>query len=116
MPLDVEQYMSKCTRDGNPDLIQCVVQAVNVKSQNNETWVCPVTIATLILEVEQAVNSIAELPKTVLKRVQEEDAGLVAEAQWLFLLHTQTCKSLSKTSSTKPLFMVMLDIKTKSRH
>ncbi|XP_078798076.1 uncharacterized protein LOC111946953 isoform X1 [Oryzias latipes] len=76
MPLDMEQYMSKCIQDVHPDVIQCVVQAVSVKSQNNEPWLCPVTISSLISETEQAVTSIAELPKTVLRRAQEEDAVL----------------------------------------
>lgn len=88
MPLDIEQYMSKCTQDVHPDVMQCVAQAVTVKSQENEPWLCPVTISTLISEADQEVSSIAVIPKTVLKKAQEEDTVIgdvlryVKSKQW----------------------------------
>ncbi|KAK7886457.1 hypothetical protein WMY93_026078 [Mugilogobius chulae] len=73
MPLDMEQYMSRCTQDVHPEVMQCVAQAVTVKSQDNEPWLCPVTISTLISESDQEASSIAEISKTLLKKAQEED-------------------------------------------
>lgn len=74
MPLDREQYMKKCTQNVDPDVMHCVAEAVNVKSQDNEPWFCPITISTLISEADLEASSVAEIPKTVLKRTQEEDS------------------------------------------
>lgn len=88
MPLDREQYMKKCTQNVDPDVMHCVAEAVNVKSQDNEPWFCPITISTLISEAHLEAISVAEIPKTVLKRAQEEDSVIgqvlhyVLSKQW----------------------------------
>lgn len=73
MPIDMEEYMTKCTQDVLPEVMHSVTQSVTVKSQKNELWLCPVIINTLI-EAGQEVNLVSEIAKTALKEAQEEDA------------------------------------------
>uniref|UniRef100_A0A3B3IJJ6 Gypsy retrotransposon integrase-like protein 1 n=2 Tax=Oryzias latipes TaxID=8090 RepID=A0A3B3IJJ6_ORYLA len=90
MPLDMETYMLKCSQEMDPETLTSITQAVQLKSQEWEPWLCSATITTACSdgEYEKALRSVAEISLQTIKKAQEEDPVIgkvknyVVKGQW----------------------------------
>uniref|UniRef100_A0A8C2HM53 Gypsy retrotransposon integrase-like protein 1 n=1 Tax=Cyprinus carpio TaxID=7962 RepID=A0A8C2HM53_CYPCA len=75
MPLDMEQYMKTCSEEVHPEVMVSLSQSAVVQSQERGPWLCPLTIETALSgeQEEELFTSVAEIPKEVLRKAQEED-------------------------------------------
>ena len=74
MPLDMDKYMQECSQQVQPEVISSVTQAVSIQEQEQQPWMCPLTIATACAEGEDQVTSpITQIPQQEMKKAQEED-------------------------------------------
>ncbi|KAJ8014395.1 hypothetical protein DPEC_G00039780 [Dallia pectoralis] len=74
MPLHMEQYMKTCSEEVQPEVIVSLAQSAVVQSQERGPWLCPLTIETELSggQEEELFTSVAEIPKDVLRKAQED--------------------------------------------
>ena len=90
MPLDMEKYMRTCSQEVQQEVITSVTQALQLQSQEQEPWMCPVTIATACAEEdnERVSSPVDEISREDLKKAQEKDVVIgkvreyVVKRQW----------------------------------
>lgn len=74
MPLDMDKYMKECSQEVQPEVICSMTQALSLPVQEQQPWMCPLTIATACAAENDQVPSLrAEISRSDLKRAQEED-------------------------------------------
>lgn len=75
MPMDMEQYIQSCSQDMKPEVITSVTQALQIKSNRHEPWMCSATISAVCsdAENERVTSTVAEISAENLKKAQEED-------------------------------------------
>ncbi|KAI5106078.1 hypothetical protein C0J45_3775, partial [Silurus meridionalis] len=75
MPLSMEQYMGTCSEEVQPEIMVSISQTVMVQKQERCPWRCPLTItsALAVRQEEDLLQSVAEIPKEVLRKAQEDD-------------------------------------------
>lgn len=74
MPLDMDKYMQECSQEMQPEVINSVTHAVSIQDEEQQPWMCPLTIATACAEEEDQVTSpITEISGSEMRKAQEED-------------------------------------------
>lgn len=78
MPLDMERYMQTCSQEASPRVIAAVTDSLLLKLEEEEPWMCPITLATIGSEAEQDQGATQETKVTPeeLRGVQEKDTVL----------------------------------------
>lgn len=90
MPHDMEKFMYACSQEVQPEVITSITHVLNLQTQDQDPWMCPLSIATLVAEgsQENSAYPISELSKEQLREAQEEDLVLgkvweyVKRGQW----------------------------------
>lgn len=67
--------MQRCSQEVNPEVMTSVTKSLSLQSEEQEPWMCPVTIATALTEEKdsQLPSTVAELSREALGKAQEED-------------------------------------------
>ncbi|KAK3516859.1 hypothetical protein QTP70_027085 [Hemibagrus guttatus] len=50
MPLDMQRYMQACSQEASPRVISAVTDAILLKLEEEEPWMCPIILATVCSE------------------------------------------------------------------
>ncbi|KAK3575427.1 hypothetical protein QTP86_026498 [Hemibagrus guttatus] len=78
MPLDMERYMQACSQEASPRVISAVTDVLLLKLEEEEPWMCPITLATICSEAdqEQDKRQMTKVTPEELKWAQDKDPVL----------------------------------------
>lgn len=105
MPLDSPKYMQACTHDASAEVISSVVEALSVKRNKGEPWLCPAVIATALADEEHEQHALPASPVTrisseALKKAQEGDLMISKILQYLKENQWSKVKNSDETTKT----------------
>ncbi|KAL0183886.1 hypothetical protein M9458_019582, partial [Cirrhinus mrigala] len=78
IPLNMESYMQACSQEASTRVITAVTDALLLKPEEGEPWMCPITLATICSEAdqEQGEQQMTKVTSEELKGAQERDSVL----------------------------------------
>ena len=84
MPVDVEEYISQCTAETNPEAIRAIVHGVAAQVAGETAWINAVTADTNIADQEETEDAVRPaISPTALYNRQRNDRNLQKVIQYL---------------------------------
>lgn len=81
MPLDINNLINQCTEEIIPDMVSATLQGVAVAQE--ETWMSPIAVNALQIQVNTTQPSIQTIPREDIRRAQENDPVIGRVLQYL---------------------------------